>query len=120
MGPFHLGEELVDLPPPQIHCMAQAIYAEAGGESFDGKRAVGHVIINRAEKTGKNPCIIIRQPGQFVYKTGKGKSWKESLRAAKSLGRDITNGALYFKNLTSKVRWKHKFTVRIGRHLFYK
>lgn len=100
--------------------MAQAIYAEAGGESFDGKRAVGHVIINRSKKRGHNPCIIIRQPGQFVYRTGKGKNWEESLRAARNLGRDLTFGALYFKTHTSRVKWKYKPTVRIGGHGFYK
>lgn len=102
--------------------MAQAIYAEAGGESFDGKRAVGHVIMNRTKKGrfGSRPCIIIKQPGQFVYKTGKGRNWEESLRAAKNLGSDPTMGALFFKTLTSKVRWAYRFTVRIGNHSFYK
>lgn len=100
--------------------MAQAIYAEAGGESFDGKRAVGHVIVNRSKKNGQRPCIIIKQPGQFVYKTGKGKNWEESLRAARNLGADVTSGARYFKNLRSRVRWNYKFTVRIGGHQFYK
>ena len=102
--------------------MAQAIYAEAGGESFDGKRAVGHVIINRAKKGrfGDRPCIVIRQKGQFVYKTGKGKNWEESLRAAKNLGADLTKGALFFKTLTSRVKWRYSFTVRIGGHQFYK
>lgn len=111
---------IADLPPPQIHCMAQAIYAEAGGESFDGKRAVGHVINNRVKKRRSSPCIVIKQPGQFVYKTGKGKRWEDSLRAAKNLGSDLTRGALYFKNLRSKVKWNYKFTVRIGGHQFYK
>lgn len=106
--------------PPEIHCMAQAIYAEAGGESFDGKRAVGHVIANRSKNSGKNPCIIIKQPGQFVYKTGSGKRWEDSLRAAGNLGNDLTNGARYFKNLRSRVHWNYKLTVRIGGHLFYK
>jgi spore germination cell wall hydrolase CwlJ-like protein len=100
--------------------MAQAIYAEAGGESFDGKRAVGHVINNRVKKHGKNPCIIIKQPGQFVYRTGKGKRWEESLRAARNLGNDLTSGAMYFKALRSRVKWNYKLTVRIGGHLFYK
>lgn len=108
------------LPPPQIHCMAQAIYAEAGGESFDGKRAVAHVIINRSNKQGKPPCIIIRQPGQFVAKTGHGKNWTESLRAAQNPGADNTFGSLYFKTHSSKVKWNHKLTTKIGGHGFYK
>ncbi len=102
--------------------MAQAIYAEAGGESFDGKRAVGHVIVNRAGKArfGTTPCVITRKPGQFVYKTGKGKNWEESLRAAKNLGSDLTRGALFFKTLSSRVKWNYRFTIKIGGHNFYK
>jgi spore germination cell wall hydrolase CwlJ-like protein len=100
--------------------MAQAIYAEAGSESFDGKRAVGHVIVNRSEKRGKRPCIIIKQPGQFVYRTGKGRNWDESLRAARNLGFDLTKGALFFKSVRSRAKWNYKFTVKIGGHQFYK
>ena len=111
---------MIDLPPPQVQCVAQAIYAEARGESFDGKRAVGHVIMNRSRKRGKTPCVIIRQPGQFKYKTGSGKSWQQSLKAARELGYDLTKGALFFKNTSSKTRWGYSFTVKIGRHLFYK
>lgn len=100
--------------------MAQTIYAEAGGESFDGKRAVGHVIINRSKKRGVSPCVIVMQRGQFVRKTGSGKNWKESVRAAQNLGYDLTHGSHYFKAVTSRVKWKYRYTVRIGGHLFYK
>lgn len=110
----------MDLPPPQVQCIAQAVYAEAGGESFDGKRAVVHVIMNRSKKQGKEPCSIIKQPYQFKYRSGSGKQWQDSIRAAKEFGKDITAGALYFKAVYSKVRWNHRLTTKIGRHLFYK
>lgn len=100
--------------------MAQAIYAEARGESFDGKRAVAHVIMNRSKKQGKSPCAIVKQPGQFVYKTGVGKQWADALRAARNLGSDLTNGALYFKTHTSRIKWRYKLTTSIGGHGFYK
>ena len=100
--------------------MAQAIYAEAGGESFDGKRAVAHVIMNRSNKRGVSPCVIVMQRGQFVRKTGTGHNWKESIRAAQNLGYDLTLGAHYFKTLRSRVHWPHKYTIRIGGHNFYK
>ena len=123
MGLFHFKEKDILAVPAEIHCVAQAIYAEAGGESHDGKRAVGHVIMNRTKQKRfgtSNPCIIIKQRGQFKYKTGHGRNWEESLRAAKNLGADLTNGSLFFKNLRSKVRWNYKFTIRIGGHQFYK
>lgn len=120
MGPFCFKEIIIFITPAETHCIAQAIYAEARGESFDGKRAVAHVIINRSEKLGKNPCVIIKQPGQFKYKTGIGKQWSDALRAAKELGNDLTNGALYFKTHSSRIHWPYKLTVRIGGHGFYK
>lgn len=110
----------MDYQPAEIHCIAQAVYAEARGESFDGKRAVAHVIVNRAKRSGERPCVIIRKPGQFVFKTGAGKQWEEAMRAARNLGSDLTAGALYFKTFTSRVKWRYKLTVRIGGHGFYK
>lgn len=123
MGPFSFKENrILDLPAPEIHCMAQAIYAEAGGESFDGKRAVGHVIMNRTKegRFGSSPCIVVKQRGQFVRKTGKGRNWEESLRAAKNLGHDLTSGSLFFKTVTSRVHWNQRYVMRIGGHHFYK
>ncbi len=105
---------------PEIHCVAQAVYAEARGESFDGKRAVAHVINNRSKKRGIGYCKVIRQAGQFKFRTGVGKQWEDSLRAARNLGSDLTAGAMYFKAHYSKQRWKYKMTIRIGGHSFYK
>lgn len=115
---------MLDLPPPQIVCVAQAVYHEARGESDLGKRAVAHVILNRSKKFHKTPCEVLRQPGQFQIKLKKrygGKAWRDAYRIAYYPGKDPTGGALFFKNHKSKITWKRsKPTTVIEHHIFYK
>lgn len=108
--------------PPQMHCVAQAVYSEARSESTKGQRAVAHVIHNRA-KSGKFPktlCGVVKQRGQFTYKTGKGPLWEKVKQSVLNMGKDPTNGALYFKSKKSKMRWSFQLVTTIGGHLFYK
>ena len=46
--------------PPQIDCVALAVYSEARGEPIEGQIAVAEVVYQRGE-----PCDVIQQPGQF-------------------------------------------------------
>lgn len=113
----------MDLPPPQLVCIAQVVHAESRGESELGQRAIVHVILNRAKKLNKSPCEIIRQPGQFQVNFRQkfnGKSWKKAWQVANYPGKDPTGGAMYFKNTKSTVRWKKKLTTVIEHHEFYK
>ena len=49
-----------DISNRNVNCMTQAIYHEARGESYRGKIAVGHVILNRIRKGyGADPCEIV-------------------------------------------------------------
>lgn len=107
---------------PEMHCVAQAVYVEAGGESDTGQKAVAHVIMNRSKhkRYPKSLCGVVRQPGQFVYKTGNGPRWKRVVNSISNLGSDPTNGALYFKARYAKVKWRYKLVATIGNHLFYK
>ena len=111
---------MLDLPPPQVECLAQAIYSEARGESAEGKRAVGHVIMNRVKssKFPDTPCAVIKQKSQFTFKVGNGPQWKAALEAAKNLGIDITNGSLYFRPKWNPMKRIRKITI--GNHIFYK
>ena len=114
---------MIDLPPTQVVCIAQAIYAEARGESDRGKRAVGHVIVNRAKKTGLTPCQVIRQPGQFQFKLKtkySGSAWEKAYQIASYLGDDPTGGAKYFHSTRVHPRWRYRITTTIGNHVFYK
>ena len=115
---------LMDLPPQQVFCIAQVIYAEARGEPVAGQRAVGHVVINRSKKTGKPACTIIKEPGQFQVrfkKSYKGKDWDKAYSIASNLGSDNTAGARYFKSRRLGSSWgKLRITTSIGGHNFYK
>ena len=46
---------------------ALCIYFEAMGEQQEGQVAVGHVIMNRVEKTGKSMKDVIIKPWQFSW-----------------------------------------------------
>lgn len=115
---------MLDLPPTQIVCIAQAVYHEARGESDLGKRAVAHVIINRSKKRGMTPCAIIRQPNQFQFKLKakySGKDWNRAYQVATYPGGDPTAGALYFRSGKIHGSWgRLRLTTAIGGHNFYK
>ena len=108
--------------PPDMHCIAQAVYSEARAESQTGQRAVAHVIINRANnpRYPKSYCGVVKQRGQFVYRTGSGPQWERIKKLINNLGSDPTNGALYFKAKYAKVKWSYRLVATIGGHLFYK
>lgn len=94
-------------------CIRQTIWAEARGESILGQRAVAHVILNRARKSNKTVCSIVKQRGQF-----KQGSPVSSFKVP-SLGSDPTNGATYFKTKDAPSWYGYKKKIRIGRHTFY-
>ncbi len=114
---------MLDLPPPEIHCISQAIYHEARGEPKEGQKAVAHVILNRYKTLHKTPCQVLKQPNQFQIKLRKsyiGKVWADVYKIASNPGVDPTRGATSFKTTWSRAKWNLKFLVRIGSHNFYK
>lgn len=118
---------VIDLPPPQIECVAKAIYHEARGESDKGKRAVGHVILNRSKNKGITPCEVIYQPRQFTGIKSRvsysGPMWERAKEIARTIQdySDPTFGAVSFHNTRSWPNWKGLIrTVTIGNHVFYK
>lgn len=46
--------------PPQMDCLALAVWSEARGEPIEGQIAVAEVVLARGE-----PCEVIQAPGQF-------------------------------------------------------
>lgn len=111
------------------YCMTQAIYHESRAESYIGKVAVGHVILNRiASGRGINPCDIISQKKQFSW-FGKRlhikekRLWKECSDISELIldnrTTDPTKGSQYFDNKNRRhPKWKK--TILIGNHMFYK
>lgn len=114
---------MIDLPPAQVHCVAQAIFHESRGEPLVGQKAVAHVVLNRAKSRNITPCQVLRQPKQFQIKLRQsyvGQAWKDAYRIASNPGRDPTSGAIYFKTTNSRVSWKFHFLTKIGGHNFYR
>lgn len=112
--------------------LAKIIHAEAKGEPFNGKVAVGAVILNRVDhqefpKTIFN-VIHQRQNGKYQFQpvaNGKiqNKPDQQSIEAAKQAlkGKDPTKGSLFFYNpKISRSSWMTRLNhqVKIGNHVF--
>jgi N-acetylmuramoyl-L-alanine amidase len=111
-----------------VQLLAQVIEGEAADESYEGKVAVGAVIVNRTE-SGNFPSTI---PG-VIYETDAFESVSNgqylrplsdaSMKAAVAAldGQDPTGEALYFWNpvtATSPWVWSRPIVTQIGGHVF--
>lgn len=127
----------------RLHCMTEAIYYEAGGESFEGKTAVAQVVINRTQD-GRFPtdiCDVVYQKSmhrgkilcQFSWVCDQRRRsvddslWRESKYIAYlALTMNIINvnialhNAIFFHSVSVRPNWfgKQKVT-QIGNHIFY-
>ena len=133
----------------EIELIAKTIWGEGRGESYEGKVAIGNVIVNRYKVAqasrkshwwGNTIEQIILHPYQFschnyndpnkrkiAKLTTKDYHYRESLKIAKGILsgaiKDNTFGAThYFAYKTVQPRWALKMnkTKRIGNHDFYK
>lgn len=131
----------------QIECLADNIYHESRGESYDGKIAVAFVTINRtlAEKFPDNICGVVKQKTnkvcqfswycesekkaqaqQTLLTKTKDMSYNEVKRIAEFVYnnyttiKDPTKGALFYHANYVNPKWKNlKKTAKIGNHIFY-
>ncbi|MBM7616072.1 spore cortex-lytic enzyme [Alkaliphilus hydrothermalis] len=111
-----------------INLLARIIHAEAKGEPYEGKVAVGAVILNRIESASFPNTLagVVYQAGAFepvMNGTINQPANDEAYKAARDAlnGWDPTSGALYFWNpatATSKWIWSRKITLRIGDHVY--
>ena len=104
--------------------LAAIIQCEAGGESYEGKLAVGSVVLNRVSSSHFPNSIagVIYQSGQFtpvasgrfasVLAAGANAACVQA--AQEVLGGNITNNFLYFRRNNGEISG----TV-IGNHVFY-
>ncbi len=113
-----------------LYLLARAIYAEARGEPYTGKVAVGAVVLNRV-RSSKFPNTVsgvIYQPWAFTSVNDGQINLapdQSALKAAQDAlnGWDPTNGCLYYYNpatATSKWIFSLKVEVKIGKHAFCK
>ena len=132
-GPYHIQPTETKISSTytesyeDLYLLAQIIHAEAKGEPYEGKLAVGNVIHNRVKSEQFPNSIkgVIFQKGQFqpvmngsIYN----KPSEESIRAAmESYHKNIVGPALYFYNPElSTDTWitTRKVIKRIGSHVF--
>lgn len=129
--------ELADLD-----CLALNIYFEARNEDLEGKRAVGHVVMNRVRDAAfpGSVCQVIRDGGerrrghcQFSWwcdgrsdKPIDNLAWRESREIAwdilRGATRDPTGGALWYHADYVAPAWRAEFGSghQIGHHIFYR
>jgi N-acetylmuramoyl-L-alanine amidase len=113
-----------------LDVLSRIIEAEAGGEPYEGKIAVGKVIMNRvAAHYGSSIEAVVYAPHQFspvANGTINEPASDDSIRAAKELlstYKGDPNGALFFYNpAKTSDQWIRTRTVieTIGNHIFSK
>ena len=129
-------EEPVETTEPEkwytdddVYWLSHIIYAEAGGESYEGMVAVGNVVLNRMKSSSFPNTIygVIFQKYQFtpassgsIYRTPSATAVKAAIAALE--GENVVGGALYFNSVKTS-SWASRnatFVKRIGNHNFYK
>lgn len=111
-----------------VYLLARVIMGEAADEPFEGKVAVGAVILNRMRNASFPHTIagVIFQPGAFES-VSNGQIWRdlttEAIRAAEAAlsGWDPSGGALFFWNPAKPVSawiWSRTIVAQIGHHVF--
>lgn len=127
----------VEFSEEDVTMLANLIYCEARGESYDGKLAVASVVINRvlSSKYPDSVAGVIYQKSQFAPVTSTKNSFVEALaydkaansngcyQAAREAMSGITNvsNCVYFQTLAYLERVERLHVVRytIGNHGFY-
>jgi spore germination cell wall hydrolase CwlJ-like protein len=129
------------IPKNDLQCMAENIFYESATESYAGKLAVGHVVLNRVRSQGypNTVCGVIYDGSQYgacqfswicdqnrrsIDKSSK--FWHESYKAAVTILSnkdtvDFTSGATSYHADYVKPDWSRtlQFVAKIDRHLFY-
>jgi spore germination cell wall hydrolase CwlJ-like protein len=117
-----------DYTDEEKYMLAQVIQKEAGGESTEGKIAVGNTVMNRVlcrSFPGSTIKEVVTRPGQFAYNPDT-KPSSASKRAAAAVLDDekwvIAQDVYYFKSGAEEgADWgSHKFYKKIGGHCFYR
>lgn len=108
-----------DFDPADVDLIARVIHAEARGEPFEGKVAVGAVIVNRVRDPRYPATVreVITEPGQFVIAD---RTSPECVIAAQAVfgEADPTGGALYFWSRPDGFTKTLRVTARVGGHTF--
>lgn len=126
----------------ELHCLALNIYFEARSESEQGRRAVGHVVMNRVDNRHypDTVCQVVQQGGakkrnrcQFSWwcdgrpdEPVNQRAWHDALQLARAVyfgdSEDPTDGALWYHASYVNPYWTSGLTAvkKIGQHIFYR
>jgi len=123
------------------HCLSEALYFEARGETVKGQFAVGEVILNRVDNPEypNTVCGVINQGTgrkyacQFTYTCDGHKEVIGEPRAFDRVGkvaslliggapRKLTKGATHYHTTAVSPAWSRTYTrtTQIGVHYFYR
>lgn len=143
-APVYTRDYLDGLPQAnggkQWHCLAEALYFEARGETVAGQFAVAEVILNRVDSARfpDTVCGVVNQGTgrkfacQFTYTCDgraehihEERAWLRVGKIAKLMlsgaPRTLTDGATHYHTTAVKPKWARVFkqTTKIGVHKFY-
>ena len=107
---------------PDRDLLAALIHAEARGEPYQGKVAVGAVVLNRVDDPRWPDTVeaVVLQSGQFAEPTEATPAAERAAQEALQ-GSDPTGGAVYFYNpAVSRCGWirSREDVATIGNHVF--
>jgi N-acetylmuramoyl-L-alanine amidase len=116
-------------------CLAEAIYYEARGTGPEGRAAVAHVVLNRAEHDDfpDTPCAVVADGCQFSYRCDgrpirladaaeRARAWETATRVLDGVTPDPTAGALFFHaaGISSRFHQSRPRIGQIGGNVFYR
>lgn len=114
------------LTKKELKCLADNVYYEARGESYEGMLAVARVTINRTQHPDypDSICGVVYQPFQFSWTMKKQKPVGVDYEIAKWAALNASNyklNAIFYHNLKVKPSWSKAKTktAKIGNHVFY-
>jgi N-acetylmuramoyl-L-alanine amidase len=118
-----------------VECIATAVYYEARGEEDDGREAVAHVILNRAEHEDfpDTPCEVVGdgcefsvrcdgRPERMADPDDRVAAFAVAEAAVEGERADPTEGALFFHARSVQLDWFETLerVGPIGGHVFYR
>lgn len=121
-------------PTHEQALIAAVLVAEAGGEGWQGLRAVHETICNRAKLKGWSKTRVVMQKWQYsclnrikpdtlIARAQKHDAWEAALKVVTSRVGDLTKGATHYDNVRrfGMPAWAKdaRLTVTIKNHMFY-
>lgn len=132
------GEEKIEVQytDEDFDCLAKTIYFEAGNQSYEGKLAVGEVVLNRVRSDifPNTICAVVKQKHQFSwYWDGKSDNvpekapaWSDSCAAAREVltgkAQIYDSEVLHYHADYVNPSWAQQLEIaaRIDNHIFYR